>query len=85
MTTEEKIKEPLKWPWAVTKLICSQCGSVSEIDITTAYKMISVMDILKSRPEIKLETAEDFSKYYFESNYCKNCESKEVSLKEIES
>ncbi len=86
MKTVEEAKKPLKWPWAVTKFICAQCGYISEIDIETANKLISVMEILNNRPEIKLENKIDYKYYYFESNYCKYCATKEVivKLKQIE-
>jgi len=86
METTEELAKPLRWPWAVTRLVCSQCGDISEIDIETANTLISVMEILNNRPEIKLENRADYKNYYFESNYCKYCTTKEiiVKLKQIE-
>lgn len=86
MKTTEEVTKPLKWPWAVTRLACSQCGSISEIDIETANTLLSVMEILRSRPEIKLENRADYQNYYFESNYCDYCTTKKivVKLKQLE-
>jgi hypothetical protein len=83
---KEKLKTPLKWPWAICRLVCAQCGQISEIDLETAQKLISVMEINGNRPEIPLEKRGDFKGYYFESSYCKNCSTKEVviRIKEIE-
>jgi hypothetical protein len=81
-----ELKKPLKWPWAVCRLVCAQCGKSSEIDLETAQKLIAVMAISNNRPEVPLEKKEDFKNYYFESSYCKNCSTVEavVRLKEIE-
>lgn len=75
------LNAPFRWPWAVSKLFCVQCGHISEIDSQVAHSLVKVMGILGSFPEISLNGDQDFKKYYFEVGYCKHCRRTDVSVK----
>ena len=67
------LAKPLEWPEAVTRVLCTNCGEISEINEEAARKLFGFLDLLGSRPEIALNR--DYLKnWHFEINYCRECQ-----------
>lgn len=77
---ENEFQKPLEWPKAVCRCLCKKCGQISEIDLTYVKGLLKTMAILKTLPDIRLDTKENFKNYYFEIGYCE-CGPGELSVK----
>lgn len=64
---------PFKWPWAISRFHCNNCGEVREIDMETVQQLLRVMATLGNFPEVAISKEEDWKKYYFDLPYCDNC------------
>jgi hypothetical protein len=68
---QAKLAKPLKWEGAVTRMVCTKCGEISEINQTVVIRLFRFMNLLSAKPEIVFN--ESLKNWHFEINYCHSC------------
>ncbi|PKM86985.1 hypothetical protein CVU83_03570 [Candidatus Falkowbacteria bacterium HGW-Falkowbacteria-2] len=74
---EQKVQAPYEWPKGVTHHACTQCGTVKEIDLKHAQKLLPLAK--KSATLI-----DEISRYYFTVSFCSYCREKPVKVNLVE-
>jgi len=77
MENKSFLNQPFKRPGAVSRIVCTKCKRVSEIDKEMFQRFIKTMALLNNFPEISLYAESDYKKYYFEVGYCHHCRRKD--------
>lgn len=74
-----KLKEPLQKSDSVSRLVCSKCGTIGEIDLSYAIDLMKVINILEgkqseSQAALAIYSIPNyFSKKYFYTAFCDAC------------